>query len=486
MNFKNVKNFLVIFFISGIIISITTFTACDGAESETPPSDPALLAITATDPVNDASDVALNSAISVTFSEAVDPGTVDDDSFKVVSETVVSGTVSLSEDGRTAVFVPSSYLDYSTYYTVTLDASISGISGNTTGTDYVFGFTTETEADTDPSGPVTDPSDPGTDPVVDTSGDTVKMIFVGDINLGTKVGKSVVENGNGDYNFAFINVASYIKSFDLAFGNLESIISDKGETIKPFTGVDLRADPAAVDGLTGAGFDVVSVANNHIGDFGEEGMLDSFSRLKAAGISFAGGGLNYNEAHSPVIKEVRSTRIACLSYTNTPMYSDSVGLGQTPIKTWIATDSRPGIAWAASNGTKYNSKFAEYGDIEDMERDIKAAKLLADIVIVMIHFGWEYTYEPEDPEIEQARAAIDAGANLVIGSHPHVCQRVEEYHGGFIAYSLGNFVFDISEAMAEGVTRGMVVEASFKGGRMTDIRTRYSRINELYQVSIDE
>ena len=315
----------------------------------------------------------------------------------------------------------------------------------------------------------------------DPSGsEKVKLVFVGDINLGTKVGESVAANGNGDYNFPFIHVSSYLGAFDLAFGNLESIISDKGETTKPVTGVDLRANPDAVSGLLGAGFDVVSVANNHAGDFGEEGMTDSFARVKAAGIDIAGGGGNRTEARTAIIREVKGVRIACLSYTNVPMYMDSYGFGQTPVARWIATDKRPGIAWA------HDSRFESFGTIDDMCDDIASAAAKADIIVVMVHFGWEYKYEPDDAQIQFAHAAIDAGADFVMGHHPHVTQETEEYNGGFIAYSLGNFVFDISEEMATGTTRGMIIEATIQNGTVNDVKTRYSNINSLYQVTLEE
>jgi len=162
------------------------------------------------------------------------------------------------------------------------------------------------------------------------------------------------------------------------------------------------------------------------------------------------------------------------------MYMDSYYAGQIPTSRWIATDSRPGIAWA------HDTRFENYGDISDMTADIRAARAIADVVVVMMHFGWEYKYQPDQAQQDLAHAAIDAGAALVIGHHPHVCQKIEQYNGGFIAYSLGNFVFDISEAMAEGATRGMAVEATFTDGKLTNVHTRSTSINEYYQVSLIE
>ncbi len=307
------------------------------------------------------------------------------------------------------------------------------------------------------------------------AGESIRLVFIGDINLNSKVQKTVQEKANGDFIFPFQYIGNYLKGFDLTFGNLESIISDKGEATKTIAGISFEALPDAVNGLLYAGFDVVSVANNHAGDYGEDGMTDCFDRLEAAGIDYAGGGFNYNDAHSPVIKTVKGMKIAYLAYTNVPMFMDSCWLGIRSTSRWIATSKRPGIAWA------HESRFDNYGSISEMKRDIAAAAGQADMVIVSVHFGWEYTYEPDDSQKNLAHAAIDSGASLVIGHHPHVIQPVEEYHGGFIAYSLGNFIFDLSEEKAEGVTRGMIVEATVTDRELKDVEIRYSRINEFYQ-----
>ena len=324
----------------------------------------------------------------------------------------------------------------------------------------------------------------------------VSLVFVGDMNLGRNVEKTVVEEADGDYTFPFAYVGDYLSSFDLTFGNLESIISDQGENTKSYLAyvgfaVSLRAAPEAVSGLTYAGFDAVSVANNHTGDYGEEGMLDCFDRLNNAGISPVGGGLNYDEAHACVLKEVRGTTIAYLAYTNVSMESDNVWPFFT--SEWIAInadpdigqDEQPGVAWASS------SLFSQYGDLDDMRADIQSAAAAADIVVVSVHFGTEYNDEPNSAQQVLARAAVDAGASHVVGHHPHVIQTieelgqaVEEYHGGYIAYSLGNFIFDQTTFAAS--KRGMIVEAYIHDRAVEDVRVRYSQYNELYQAVLEE
>ena len=307
----------------------------------------------------------------------------------------------------------------------------------------------------------------------------IKIILTGDINMGNQVGQLVESQEAGDYRFLFQQIGDYLRDADLTIGNLESIISDQGISTKKSLGIALRANPDAVHGLTFAGFDIMTVANNHLGDYDFEGMTDSFARLRNAGIDYVGGGLNFDEAHSPVIKTINGTKIAVLAYSNVPMYMDTTG-AYSPTPKWIARGDRPGLAWA------HDSRFEMYGDLAQMNEDILYAKSLSDIVIVTVHFGWEYNDEPDEEQKEFARSAIDAGASLVIGHHPHVQQPVEMYKGKCIAYSLGNFLFDISEQMATGTTKGMVIEAIIENRQIVEIHQTFTRTNEQYQVEFDD
>ena len=336
---------------------------------------------------------------------------------------------------------------------------------------------------------------------------SIKVTIAGDINLGHFVEEAILDEsrGNGDFNFPFRFVAEYLAASDLAFGNLESVISDKGTNTKTFLetvgyGVSLRADPRAVEGLKYAGFDILNLANNHAGDYGFEALEDSFQRLVSAGISYVGAGKDYSEAHSAVIREIRGTKIAFLGYSNTPMYADVTGT--SPTSKWIArgpendTQQRSGIAWA------HDTRFEKYGDFSGMENDIRQAKNQADIVIVSLHFGWEYDLQPDtgpaDNKAQQrlARAAIDAGASLVVGHHPHVVQwltddsAIENYNGGYIAYSIGNFVFDISSTHPDApngeAAHGLLLDVYIsdkKIFKINQVRTVY--YDDLWQVHID-
>jgi len=176
---------------------------------------------------------------------------------------------------------------------------------------------------------------------------------------------------------------------------------------------------------------VLSLANNHAMDFGSQGLFDTRLNLGQVGIGSVGAGVNAAEAHMPVILERNGLRLAFLAYVDVP-----VEKGGFDAHSWIASGTQPGIAWA---------------NPDQIKLDVTAAKAQADVVIVQLHAGYEindYFPSVSPNQQEEARAAIDAGAALVIGSHPHVLQTIEQYHGGLIAYSLGNFVFDEYDGIA--------------------------------------
>jgi poly-gamma-glutamate synthesis protein (capsule biosynthesis protein) len=247
----------------------------------------------------------------------------------------------------------------------------------------------------------------------------VTLDAVGDIMLGREVGRLMAERGPG---FPFEHVRSLLASSDIRFGNLELPLTDRGTPAKK--DYVFRAPPTAVAALVGAGFNVVSLANNHALDYGAEGLLDTLTALDRAGIARMGAGRTADEAHAPAVLTVKGLRIAFLAYTNTP--NDS-------ISGWVAENdtagpNRPGVAW---------------GTAAAIRRDVAAARQRADLVVVALHSGFEYTSAPNTVQRELAKAAVDAGAALVLGGHPHVLQGVEFYKGAPIIYSLGNFVFDL-------------------------------------------
>lgn len=248
----------------------------------------------------------------------------------------------------------------------------------------------------------------------------VSLIAVGDIMLGRSVGDQVIKKGP---QIVFAGVQSILDTADIRVGNLECALTDVGTPEnKTFP---LKAPPAAASALALGKIDLVSLANNHAMDYGFAGLEAAQKTLSQAGIASVGAGANFDQAHSPVILQRNGLRLAFLAYLDVP--EETSGFDA---HTWIATATQPGLAWA---------------DPDQITADVAAAKRDADVVIVLLHSGLEIADYMSIITIEQrleARAAIDAGAALVIGSHPHQLESLELYHGGLIAYSLGNFVFD--------------------------------------------
>lgn len=290
----------------------------------------------------------------------------------------------------------------------------------------------------------------------------VKIILVGDIILDRGVEYKIQKEGKGDFfldfQFPFLKIVDYLKKADIIFGNMEGPISDKGRKVGSI--YSFRHNPEAINGLTFAGFNMLSFANNHAFDYTLDALEDNFLRLKAAGIDYVGGGFNTEEAFSPVIKEVKGVKVAFLAYTN---------LGT---EYWKAKEAQGGIAWIDSN------------DLEKVKQDVAEAKSAADILIVSVHTGDEYTQNLTDFQKEFSKAVIDVGADLVVGHHPHVVQKSEQYNGKWIFYSLGNFIFD--QDFSEETMRGQIVEIIVDNGKLKEVIPRQIKINSFFQPELIE
>lgn len=246
----------------------------------------------------------------------------------------------------------------------------------------------------------------------------IQIAAVGDMMLGRSINMHVERTGEVDYPFAAMS--SLLNTADLRIGNLECVISELGEAA--YKAYAFRVGYWGIESLARARFDVLSLGNNHALDFGPEAMLDTLSRLRAAGITVVGAGATEADARTHQVVDVGGLRLAFLGTVNT----SKERYGFDPSAT-AATAMTPGVAW---------------GDPEKLRADVQAAAKDADLVIVMLHSGTEWRIEPTKIQQALARAAVDAGAAVVIGAHPHVMQGVEYYQDGFIAYSLGNFVFE--------------------------------------------
>lgn len=292
---------------------------------------------------------------------------------------------------------------------------------------------------------------------------TITIILVGDIMLDRGVEYMVEKEEKGDFRFPFLKIANELKGAKLLFGNLEGPISDKGTKVGSI--YSFRAEPKAIEGLAFAGFNVISLANNHAFDYGREALEDCLVKLSKAEIDYVGAGFNQNEAYSPIIREVNGSvnsppvRVAFLAYTN-------LGPG-----TWKAAEVNSGIAWISEK------------DFEKIIKDIESAKSQADILIVSLHSGEEYLMEPTQFQIDFSKMAIDAGADIVVGHHPHVIQRSEKYKDGWIFYSLGNFIFD--QGFSQETMKGEIIKILIENGKIKEIIPIKIKLNNYFQPEIE-
>ncbi|WP_244982156.1 CapA family protein [Corallococcus exercitus] len=257
----------------------------------------------------------------------------------------------------------------------------------------------------------------------------VTLVVGGDVTVGHHYEEyfddQVAKGRTRDEMFAygFREVRPIVDSGDLFVVNLECPYTDSTEKLpKNF---NFRARPELVNVLTAGRVGVVSLANNHMMDYGAQGLLDTLTSLEAARIPFFGAGRNLAEARRPAVITVGGLKVAFLGYF-------FLGTRNIEPPQVYATDTTPGVA-------------GHFSDVEVMERmlreDIAAARAQADIVLPFFHWGIEGNTTPEPYQVRLAHAAIDAGAAGVLGSHPHVLQSMELYQGRPVVYSLGNFVF---------------------------------------------
>jgi poly-gamma-glutamate synthesis protein (capsule biosynthesis protein) len=249
-------------------------------------------------------------------------------------------------------------------------------------------------------------------PPVDTSATTgpITLNAVGDIMLERDIITLMDQNGSA---YPCAAVRPILADADITIGNMEGAFTARGTQASKF--YTFRTPPRHAKGLFDAGFDVVSLGNNHAMDYGAVGLTDTIAALDAAGVKHSGADVDATAARKPAILEAKGTKIAFLSYN-------------AVLEATFATSDSAGVA---------------YADEDDIRADVIAAKQLADIVIVSLHAGVEYQDAPTAEQRRLDHAAIDAGASILLGSHAHVFQGWERYGRGVIVYGLGNFVFDL-------------------------------------------
>lgn len=279
----------------------------------------------------------------------------------------------------------------------------------------------------------------------------VSMIFGGDIMLDRGVRAKIEKNFNGDYNKIFENIN--LKNYDIFFANLEGTASDKG---KDGGGkYSFRMDPLVLPALKNIGINILSVANNHVGDWGRESYIDTLARLKENDILYTGGGNTSVEAEHPTIIEKYGMKIGFLAFSD------------------------KGPDWMKVTETKAGLLIASNPNFDEI---IQNASNQVDYLIVSFHFGEEYQPIHDSRQEHLAHTAIDNGAKIIIGAHPHVIQDTEIYKNGFIAYSLGNFIFD--QSWSKATMQGMLLEIKlYEDGNMI-IKKNITQLNKFFQPAI--
>jgi poly-gamma-glutamate synthesis protein (capsule biosynthesis protein) len=254
----------------------------------------------------------------------------------------------------------------------------------------------------------------------------VNLIAVGDIMLGRNVNQKMIKYKN--FKYPFEKTASFLAAADITFGNLESPFV-KNCPIIGTGSFTFCADFQALEGLLFAGFDVLSLENNHILNFGKAGLDQTKTLLTENQILLSTAG-------ELVIKKIKDLSFGFLSFT----YDKNLGRALTSVKT---------------------------------------KKDEVDILVVSLHWGNEYQKEPPKSQKELAHKLIEAGAKIIIGHHPHVTQPVEKYQEGLIFYSLGNFVFD--QMWSQETRKGLVAKITFKGDNIKDFQTYQVLISDYCQ-----
>lgn len=288
------------------------------------------------------------------------------------------------------------------------------------------------------------------------------LAFAGDVMFSEQSLTTYEQNGIGA--LADEEMLSYMQGADLFMLNEEFPFSLRGEAMedKQYT---FCLDPKYVKIFQELGCDLVTIANNHALDFGQDAFCDTLDTLKEAQITYVGGGYNITEASAPAIHTIAGQTFAIFAATRV-----------SPSYDWYATDHQPGM-------------FQTY-DPTRLNQAIQEAEEQYDHTIVFLHWGIERNEIPEEYQRTLAKGYIDAGADLVIGCHPHILQGFEYYHGVPIIYSLGNYLFgnrDGNTALLEAVfsqeepLRVRLIPCKRTGGILTRIQEPAS----LYQYLSD-
>lgn len=278
------------------------------------------------------------------------------------------------------------------------------------------------------------------------------VTVTGDVMLGRRVGDRL--DRAGDPSAALRPMARRLAAADLTIGNLESTLSTAGS---PRQGGDsFGASPDVRAGLRLAGFDVLALANNHAGDYGPTALVRTVRRVRAGGFLPVGAGVDLERAARPVVVERNGTTFGIVAFD---------AIGETP----AAGPGAPGalrLRMAPRTGPLVPA------DLERVAGIVRDLRPRVDVLLVLPHWGAQYTHRTVRDQRLVARALVDAGADVVAGGHPHWVQGVETVRDRLVVYSLGNFVFDMD--FSRKTQEGAVLELTFwadvlKGARMVPV-----------------
>ncbi len=302
----------------------------------------------------------------------------------------------------------------------------------------------------------------------DPSGDpnSVTLFFGGAINLGGSVATATHSWGNGDFTYPFQRegVKEAIGGADISYANLECVISHNPPNA--LAGKSHIADKGAATGLSAAGFDIVSLANEHTNDadlFGVTEFDNTIYNLDIAGVRYVGGGYNYDDAYAPIIGNVRGHKVAYIAFgafeggSSSKAKKVSTKSVSTPNEKCIKT-STSGIAYADVNN---KGELTEDGAAKVKTAIASAKAQGAKFIVVDLHTGKPMTEIPTADQINVMHRIMDLGANMVVNSHTYTVQPTVKYHNGVIAYSLGNLIQETDFTPATELGRALEVTIGF-------------------------
>ncbi len=270
--------------------------------------------------------------------------------------------------------------------------------------------------------------------------DTLTMSLVGDIMLASGVGEAINKNGP---DYPWLQVRNVLLDDDVSIGNLECAVGQDKHKAVPDKQYTFIASPRALAGAREAGMDVLTLANNHILDFGTGALQETLAWLDNYKFHYTGAGNNAGEAFKPVIIKKDGINVGILAFTYV-----------FPQGWWVAGEKRPGVA------SGY-----DYALVKETVRKVSSQ---TDFTVISLHWGEELAEKPSEKQVKLAHDLVNWGADLIYGHHPHVLQGLELYEGKIIAYSVGNFIFTLSRDL-QG-RQSVILQVDLNNGGITGAR----------------